>query len=241
MGSCSIGPNVDRAPRGPFAALARRAILTVVMVTSRVTLLTLVLVQAACNDPTVAKRLSELEAKAKALEESTARDQRTAKAVEERMARVEKLSNGDNRRLDLLTDELLETRKSGDLAVSEAIVSCKEKGYSLVRTTVGSFLVSCSDLKPRGDGCKIALLVGNPHLVALNGFSLKVRYGSRDAGTDPSWSPRATTVRFAERLRPGTWSRVTMALAPCKADDSGFLSVAMSVGQVVLNGRAVGR
>ncbi len=113
------------------------------MVASRATLLPLALVLAACNDPTVVKRLSELEVKTKALEESAARDQKTAKSVEERLGRAEKLAYGDNQRLELLTDEL--SRPHSPTSGEEAMISCSGKGDSLVPTPAGPFLVSCPD------------------------------------------------------------------------------------------------
>ena len=134
---------------------------------------------------------------------------------------------------------------------NEATLDPTEKGFGIVKTNNGHLLVSCEDLVPYGDGQKISLRVGNPYNMSFNGFTVSARYGPRcpdmpnlsDSTALKQWSSsysiwekslRKKELSFTEVLAPGRWNRISMVLAPAKAEDVGFIGVKISTNQVSL-------
>lgn len=163
---------------------------------------------------------------------------------------------GDERTITALTAQVktLESQQGmlwarvSALEDEEAAISCSDKGYSFVPTKVGAFLVSCEDIRTYGDGQKLKLLIGNPHFIRLNGFTLHVRWMARVPKSLPGkeWSQSEaeawqkshgeTDLRSPEILWPGRWNRAEVVLPQARAEDVGFLYLKMSVDQVSLAG-----
>jgi hypothetical protein len=178
------------------------------------------LMGSACKDPALEARVKDLETRLTAAEKKQA-------------------AGNEAKLLSALIDVHL--RLAALEEADEARFSCEDKGYAFVSTQIGKFTVSCEDLRPFGDGYKAVLRIGNPHAVTLHGVKLNVRYGKR-MPTGPEsdldeWRAglREREVSVPDTLRPATWNRVEVVLAPAKAEDVGFLGVKMTVDRLSLH------
>jgi len=188
-------------------------------VESRCVLLAALLPLVACPNPALERKTQELEKKVSELEA--------------RQTEIATWKDLVSTSLDGLQFRLLGL-ENGD----EATVDCAQKGYSFARTQLGMLLVKCEDLRPFGDGYRVALRIGNPHAALLLGVNLSVRYGPRPP-EDPkaSWaewtqSLHEKQLKLPDTLRPGAWNRVEIVLAPAKTGDVGFIGVKVEVDRV---------
>jgi hypothetical protein len=140
----------------------------------------------------------------------------------------------------------------------EAVVDPTEKGFSIATSRNGHFLVACDDATPYLDGYRIHLRVGNVHDIVYKGFNLSCKYGARSPempASDPGATSLATTqaqrewreayarwenslktkyVSFTDELKPGTWNRVELVLAPVNPGELGYLGITVETNEVSL-------
>jgi hypothetical protein len=179
---------------------------------------------AACNQPPD-KKVAALETKVASLEGRVAREAENSVQLQKDLVALEwKVESADD---------------------SEAVLDPTDQGYAFVRTRAGSLLVAVDNMTPYGDGQKLTLRIGNPMAITFNGFTVQVKYGRRFPKTTDSakWqeeykarqdSMREKEMKLTDTLRPGTWNKVTMILAPASPAEVGYLSIRIAVDNVGL-------
>ena len=124
-----------------------------------------------------------------------------------------------------------------------------EHGFQRVDANIGTFLVVLDNVQPYLDGQKITLLIGNPNYVIFNGLTLNVSWGPRE----PEWGKIANDadelgkaskayaegqhnkeIKLTDTLRPATWNKVRITIAPAKAEQFGQLGISIMTNQVVM-------
>ena len=126
------------------------------------------------------------------------------------------------------------------------------QAYAVATTNNGPLLVSCEDIKPYGDGQKLTLTIGNPLNMTFNGFSLVVRYGARAPALSPDSTSTSAMLNwmnarkewrnnlkekketYSDKLLPGSWNGISLTIAPCKAEELGYLAIEISTNNVGL-------
>lgn len=118
------------------------------------------------------------------------------------------------------------------------------KGYQRLDTTTGSFLVSLENAQPYLNGYKLTFHIGNPSAAEYEGFKLTTKWGPEmdveKVGTDDSYfekwqaAQHEKTTSFTEQLRPGTWNRVQVVVAPATAEQLSNLELSMETNTVLL-------
>lgn len=111
---------------------------------------------------------------------------------------------------------------------------------SSVRSESLGFLVSRRDCEPYLDGQKITLEIGNPHFVTLSEIEMEITYGAREPSgshADDSlekliddriaWNRSLKKHRQAVPvdLKPGSWTRVEMIIAPVAQAEVAYLRI----------------
>lgn len=118
------------------------------------------------------------------------------------------------------------------------------KGYGRVDTSAGFFLVSLEDAVPYVDGYKITINVGNPSTATYSGIKVDLKHGKRfdikDISKDPKlydqWKKglKERTFNISKELKPGTWNKVDLVVAPAKGEDIAYLEMSLETDSVKL-------
>jgi hypothetical protein len=138
------------------------------------------------------------------------------------------------------------------------ILDPSEKGFSVLETNTGFFLVSFGNATPYLDGHKIQLNIGNPFQMDFNGIVSKVTYGRREPDFPDSeklsneeytkatnkwnkdyevWkqSLREKEISLLNTLLPGMWNKIEITLPSTKPEEIGYLKLSIRANQVSLN------
>jgi hypothetical protein len=138
-----------------------------------------------------------------------------------------------------------------------AVLDTTSDKYSVAKSNLGFFLVSCADIKEYGDGQKISLKIGNPQMMSYSGFKMKCQYGSRPpeqpnlidpatGETSQAWkdwlvakdawrqSLKEKELTLVDDLLIGQWNDVDITIAPAKPDELAILCVKLEMDQVKL-------
>jgi hypothetical protein len=106
-----------------------------------------------------------------------------------------------------------------------AFVSTEEEGYSIAKTDLGAFAIVSKGATPYLDGYKVKLLIGNLTSATFNGFKLNIAWGK---GKDR----KNKEFGLTNRLYPGIYSKIEVALTPAKPEDIKMLSVGLNLHQI---------
>lgn len=138
-------------------------------------------------------------------------------------------------RLDSLTDfvtqikaeAILEKYSAGNSP--SASLDPADQGFGVIRTVYGGLTVAIDDIVPLADGSRLTLRIGNLTAADINGGTLKVRYGRRQATGEAfaSWDAQlhSTDARFTQVLRSGTWNSVQVTLGGIPPNGIGHVRI----------------
>jgi len=127
---------------------------------------------------------------------------------------------------------------------SKVYLDTSSKGFQRLDTNCGTFWVMLDDIEPYPDGYKLVLSIGNPYYAIFSGMKTLTRWGpafdgnvsEKDVSAYEAWEKtlkeKEGTVTHA--LRPGTWNKMTVILAPAKQEDLAYVEFSMTVEQVKL-------
>ena len=110
---------------------------------------------------------------------------------------------------DQLNRQVLRLQMSQNPYESVWIDVSSPGGYQRVDTTAGFFLIALRDAKPYLDGYKLLLNIGNPSSVTYSGFAMHAHWGVQ----------QEKDFSFTQDLRPASWNKVELVIAPAKAED----------------------
>jgi hypothetical protein len=101
-------------------------------------------------------------------------------------------------------------------AHSDILLDPTSKSFDRLDSNNGTFYVVLENVQPYVNGQKLTLRIGNPQSATFNGFELKLSWGKVD---DPNYMKKRKTDKQTVDLRPGTWTRFEVPIAPATADD----------------------
>jgi len=125
-------------------------------------------------------------------------------------------------------------------------IDVNSKNYSVVKSDVGTFLVSCQGAEPYLEGYKLHLHIGNPTAMTVNNPTINIEWGREMPKWDSStkdyskicndWkqSLKTTSITLTDPLKPGAWNAVDVILAPAKAEDLEHLVITLKTDDVSL-------
>lgn len=183
--------------------------------------LCLFFILAACNQNSENDRISQLEEKLQELD-----------ALKNSIEQL-KLEH-----ISLLIDQANTTAKI-ERNINETVAfTPSDKGYASINSTVGTLLIAIDDIKKYANGYKIAILIGNPTLAALDNGSFQVWYGKAYMETEnhTEWekSLKTSTIAVNKDILSGFLNKVSIVLSPAKEEDLGYIRLAFSVQHVFL-------
>lgn len=117
-------------------------------------------------------------------------------------------------------------------------------GYQTLTTSSGIFLVALEKVDPYANGHRLTFAIGNPQAIAYGGVQFEVKWGEprpraaetgEDYGaTHAAWlrSLRQKSETSLKEIRPGSWNRITITVAPATAAEVGHVQLSMTIGNV---------
>jgi hypothetical protein len=127
---------------------------------------------------------------------------------------------------------------------SKVYLDTSSKGFQRLDTNCGTFWVMLEDVEPYTNGYKFVLSIGNPYYAIFSGMKTRARWGpafdakasEKDMSSYEAWEKtlKEKEETITNELRPGTWNKMTVILAPAKQEDLAYVEFSMTVEQVKL-------
>lgn len=127
---------------------------------------------------------------------------------------------------------------------SKVYLDTSSKGFQRLDTNCGTFWVMLENVEPYPDGYKLVLSIGNPYYAIFSGMKTLARWGpafdgnvsEKDVSAYEAWEKtlKEKEETMTSELRPGTWNKMTLILAPAKQEDLAYVEFSMTVEQVKL-------
>lgn len=113
------------------------------------------------------------------------------------------------------------------------------KGFGLVKSNNGDFLISVKSVDPYLDGVKVTLRVGNMYNADFVGCRFDVKWGSKPPSgfngySDWMKSLQEKSVSIVDRIRAGRWTEVSFVLSPAAPSRFGYMTISMTTDVVGL-------
>ncbi|QBH21040.1 DUF3251 domain-containing protein [Alcaligenes faecalis] len=118
-----------------------------------------------------------------------------------------------NRRIDF--NQFLADLRS-PIKEATATLGLTEEGYSVVRTKLGTFLLSVTDIKPFANGVKIHLNIGNPQAMTYAGLDFKADWIN---ATQQGEQAHKKELSITNKILPNSWNKAEIVLSPAKVDE----------------------
>ena len=122
-------------------------------------------------------------------------------------------------------------------SVEVALLDCSSAGYDQVNTPMATFLVACDDATPYLNGFKLNLRIGNLTMATFSAPELRLRWAAelldfiRDSG---STAVGHTSAKLTTDLRPGSWTKATVVVAPATPEQMKNIELRLVVDMVTL-------
>jgi hypothetical protein len=118
------------------------------------------------------------------------------------------------------------------------------KGYQVLQTSAGQFLVALDEATPYLDGYRLRFEFGNPYSATFKGLEVTVKWGksfdrfSKSASLNlySKWqkSLRKKEASLTQDLEPATWNVVNITVSPAEPDQLSYIELAMTTKTVSL-------
>lgn len=116
------------------------------------------------------------------------------------------------------------------------------KGYQVLQTATGQFLVSLDEAIPYLDGYRLRFEIGNPYSATFHGMVLKVKWGknfrafskTKTINWYDKWkqSLREKESTILQDLQSGTWNIVSVVVSPAAPDELSHIELSMTTQSV---------
>ena len=118
-----------------------------------------------------------------------------------------------------------------DLPNTKGSVDCSTGRYEEIKPTNSYlvFFVACERIEPHADGYRATIAIGNPHTFGFSRVSGTLSYGYDIAAALVRDDQRVPFSTESE-LRPGTWTRIQVAIASTEAKDVSKIIVEFEAG-----------
>lgn len=163
--------------------------------------------------------------------------------AEAEIAALKQGLDGQRAYAKLAFDLLFESYSSVNNA--PAIFDPDDQGYAIARTQFGPIIIGPKSIAPHLDGYKVTLSIGNPTTARFNGFKLNVKWampsltsnadGSARATSQEESKPKEKEISYTEVLLPGSYTDISVPIAPAKPAEIKQLSVQITLNQMSLN------
>jgi len=127
---------------------------------------------------------------------------------------------------------------------SKVYLDTSSKGFQRLDTNCGTFWVMLKDVEPYTNGYNFVLSIGNSYYAIFSGMKTRARWGpafdtrasEKDMSAYETWEMtlKEKEETITNELRPGTWNKKTVILAPAKQEDLAYVEFSMTVEQVKL-------
>jgi len=155
-------------------------------------------------------------------------DQR--KAWEEKMRALDASNKALRERTAALEKELAAVKNRNDVILESvtnesapAIIDTAARDFAVARNPFGSFLIACDGVVSYPNGYEVKLSIGNLTSASYDRYKLRIK-----------WGDRSVEFKQPSQLPPGTWAKVSVVLAPAKAESVRTISVFLEIEDVVL-------
>jgi hypothetical protein len=113
-------------------------------------------------------------------------------------------------------------------------VDCGTGRYEEIKPTNSYlvFFVACERIEPHLDGYRATIAIGNPHTFGFSSANGTLSYGENIAAALVKESQRVLFAT-ADDLRPGTWTRVQVAIAAASARDVTKIVIEFEAGGAI--------
>ena len=124
-----------------------------------------------------------------------------------------------------------------DLPNTKGSVDCSTGRYEEIKPTNSFlvFLVACERIERYETGYRASIAIGNPHTFVFGRVSGTLSYGENLAVALTNQKQRVP-FSMARDLRPGTWTRVDVAIAAGEAKDVTKIIVEFEAGGAIERG-----
>lgn len=158
----------------------------------------------------------------------TADDQR--RAWEEKMRTLEASNKSLREKTAALEKELAAVKSRNDIIYESvtnestpAIIDTAARDFAVAKNPYGSFLIACDGVAPYPNGYEVKLSIGNLTSASYDHYRLRIK-----------WGDRSVEFKQPSQIPPGTWAKVSVVLAPAKAESVRTISVYLEIEDVVL-------
>lgn len=122
------------------------------------------------------------------------------------------------------------------------------EGFGVLDAGIARLAVMLVDVKPQADGVRVEFDVGNPTSALISDITYEVKYGARGPEFDEEnpasydsrnelWqkSLQSKSISSAGDIKPGAWTRVTLALPNIKSESVGYIELSLTAKQIALS------
>lgn len=114
-------------------------------------------------------------------------------------------------------------------------IDVSQNGFVRIDSENGIFYVQVHDVEPYLDGVKVHLWVGNPALASYDGFTVRLRWRSRNDRTMDFYSKTHLVVQaFPSSIVAGMWSPIDLVIPGVTPSAIGFVQVSIDAPVVNL-------
>ncbi|MBI3581958.1 MAG: hypothetical protein HY098_07805 [Nitrospinae bacterium] len=106
---------------------------------------------------------------------------------------------------------------------SSATIDTTARDFAVAKNPYGSFLIACDGIAPVPNGYEVKLSIGNLTSASYDHYKLRVK-----------WGDRSVEFKRTSPIPPGTWAKVSVILAPAKAENVRTISVFLEIEDVLL-------
>lgn len=110
-----------------------------------------------------------------------------------------------------------------------------DKGFVRIDSEIGSFFVSMTDIVPYANGYKASFNIGNPNQALYTNPILRVKWGPAFGNSEAvkaGAKERSNQITILSNLKPGTWNRVSVIMAPAEKNEIESIQVSLETPTV---------
>lgn len=100
------------------------------------------------------------------------------------------------------------------------------EGYSTVGFDLGVLTVQLTDVRPYANGSKVTLRFGNTLFSSIDGLKATIEWGEvNDKGVPDNTTVKSKDMTFAQSVRGGAWTPISVVLDGLPPAELGFVRV----------------
>lgn len=130
-----------------------------------------------------------------------------------------------------LSDKVAKLETRQEFPMDYAFLDITEKGYAIVKSTIGDLMICVDDAQPYADGYKVKIRIGNPLAATLTNTEIYTVWRSAE-GKD--FKIHDKKFQVSDPLHPGTWTKTELILCPCTPEGAKIIKISIQTTGVSL-------